>query len=485
MHLVSLGFPIPDRQVDNHSIANAPALFEYDACVLEPRVISHQIEAIAAGSGEFKTAEGAPVQAGAGGAFHYGLGELLQQRRHELARLLERGGIVLVFTYPNVPHPSVTTLPGADRYCILPAPPGVLYRPPQLLAGGGRERSVRSLDPRHPFSTYLDDLDGKIRSRAHWDTDAIPDFDSLGAVVGRSRGGAAAAVEFRLGPGRIVFLPPADYERKGLHRRPFSEAILESLTRALETPDDAVAPSWLRQYPLPGLAAAESKREEAETALREAENRLLEARAFHSEAAKYHGLLWRWGKYDWEPLVRDAFRVLGFTVSPDLDLPPELEDGDTIALLEVDASERTIEDRRYLALQRRVEEGFLHSQQRRKGVLVVNGERLQEPKLRRHPYSDALVGACEQLGYALITGDTLFDLVTYALEGADAEALAGIRRSILETDGLLAVEEAELPEPPAPSEPAATPPTPPAATVETPPTPVTADAADADGDGAD
>ena len=55
MRIVSVGFPIPDPQADNHSIANAPALFEYDGCVLDPRVISEQIEGIAAGSAGSRT----------------------------------------------------------------------------------------------------------------------------------------------------------------------------------------------------------------------------------------------------------------------------------------------------------------------------------------------------------------------------------------------------------------------------------------------
>jgi hypothetical protein len=68
---------------------------------------------------------------------------------------------------------------------------------------------------------------------------------------------------------------------------------------------------------------------------------------------------------------------------------------------------------------------------------------LLSPGARKQPYSDTLLNACNNFGYALITADALFALVTYALEGADAATLAGIRETILNTDGLLEVEETE------------------------------------------
>ena len=86
--------------------------------------------------------------------------------------------------------------------------------------------------------------------------------------------------------------------------------------------------------------------------------------------------------------------------------------------------------------------------ERRKGVIVVNGERLTAPQAREKPYSDLLVNACTNFGYALLSGETLFTLVTYALEESalddpDAGILAAIRDTILSSDGLVLVEEAD------------------------------------------
>jgi hypothetical protein len=450
MRIVTLGFAMPSAQVDNHSIANAPTLFEYDACLIDPRALSQQIEAIAAGASDLRRPDGTPVQAGASGAFRFGLGELLEQRAAELRRLLARGGVVVVMSYPNVPHPVVSTLPGSTRYTVLPAPVGVSYRPPQLVPGDGG--GVRALDPRHAFAGYLQDFSLRITYRARWETSLISDFESIGRVFGRSEGGADVAVDFQVGPGRVIFLPPTSMDLRGAQRRPLTESLVEGITRALETPPEEAAPSWVQGYALPGLAEAEDRLQAAEAAFAEAESQLAEARAFEGEAGKYRGLLWQEGRFGFEALARDALRALGFEVETDLGRPAKLrhrrEGGEeTTALLEVDASAGTVDERSYLGLQRRIEEEFLRSGKRRKGVIVVNGERKKSPTIRKSAYSDMLENACANFGYALITGETLFALVAFsldgALEGADAETLASIRETILSSEGLLAVEESD------------------------------------------
>ncbi|PZC45392.1 MAG: hypothetical protein DK306_001524 [Chloroflexi bacterium] len=441
MQIVSLGFPLPNPQVDNHSLANAPSLFEYDACIIDPRVVSTQIEEIVSGSGAFKSPDGVPLQAGATGAFHYGLGELLQQRHEELVRLLGRGGTVAVMAYPNVPHSRVTTLPGADRYSILPAAPGVVYRAPQLVPGDGR--TIQALDPTHPWSVYLNDLRGKLRYRAYWNLDAIPQTEADATVFARSDGGAAVGVEFKVGAGRLVFLPPPGSDMPGKARKPLTDAIVESVQRTLEDRGDEKSPGWLRSFSLPGLSEAQKILRSSQQEFAEAESRLVEAQAHVTDASKYHGLLWSAGHYSFEPLVRGAFRELGFTVSPNLNQAVDIREGNETALVELDASSQTVGEGAYLALQRRVEAEFLRSGVRRKGIVVVNGERMTEPDKRRTPHTDALLNACDNFGYALITGDVLFSLVTYALEGANSDTLEAIRETILETDGLLQVEESD------------------------------------------
>ena len=78
MRIVSIGCPVPSPNVDNHSIANAPSIFDYDACIIDPQSVSEQIEGIAATTLDVKAHDGRAISLGESGAFHFGLAELLQ-----------------------------------------------------------------------------------------------------------------------------------------------------------------------------------------------------------------------------------------------------------------------------------------------------------------------------------------------------------------------------------------------------------------------
>ena len=268
-------------------------------------------------------------------------------------------------------------------------------------------------------------------------------------------------VEFRVGPGQVIFLPPPTQELRGMQRRPMTEAIVDGIGRAFDAPPPETMPAWVRRFDLPGVKESETRLKEAEGSFAEAESQLVEARAFHAEAQKFRGLLWGEGHYTFEPLVHEAMQTLGFEVRDGAGGGRVLlheGDGDPpkqTALLEIDFADGTVTERSYLRLQRRIEEEFLRKGERRKGVIVVNGQRLTAPSERKQPYSDLLGNACANFGYALLTGDTLFTLVTYALEDTgledpDAETLAAIREIILDSDGPVSVEEmdedADIPE---------------------------------------
>ena len=440
MRVVSIGCPLPSPLVDNHSIANAPSLFDYDACVYDPRAVSEQIEGLAAGTQALRWADGRPVQAGASGAFAFGLGELLEQRRMELQQLIERGGVLLVFAHPNIAHPAVSSLPGLERYTLTPSPAAGALRWPVLRAADGKE--IRALAPQHPVGGYLDDLSGRLRYRAIWEERAAG-FPADAQVLARSIGGAVVAVEFAVGAGRLVMVPPPQEPLAASERKRFTAAILELLTRLVDEDGAGREPVWVQRYDTEPIAAARAALKEAEAALHEAERRCTETRAALAEAARFSELLWRPSGAKLSALAADAFRVLGFRVSADAASGAELSDGSEVALLEVEASDQEVSERVYLALQRRLEEYFLRRKVRLKGIIVVSGQRDLDPKMRRKAWRQPLVNACETFNYALIPVAALYELVNFAIEDPDAELLAELRASIRETAGVLEVEEPE------------------------------------------
>ncbi len=446
MRIISIGCPVPSPSVDNHSIANASSIFDYDACIIDLQSVSEQIEGIAATTLDVKAADGRAVSTGESGAFHFGLGELLQQRQLELQQLLDNGGVLVVFAYPNVRHPNIASFPGLNRYSLIPGPDGDPFKWPTLRPADGKD--VRPTVPQHAASGFLDDLAGRLRYRALFDLKA-----SDGAlIVGRSIGGAAVAAEFRIGPGRIVVLPPPD-TLAASQRKVFSLSLLEMIERLVQEPDSGAAPVWVRRYDTPEATSARDELTSAQNELKQAQRRVTEAESLLTDATRFQGMLWQSQNLAFRDVIADSFRVLGYTIGSAGD-NMEIRDGSETSVVELASANSAVSDRLYLTLQSRIEEQYLRRKSRPTGIIVANGHRQTDPRIRREPFPKTLINACETYGYALIPVEALFELVTFAGEASDEpEVLEEIRRSIADTAGVLEItleeevddEEAESP----------------------------------------
>ena len=198
-------------------------------------------------------------------------------------------------------------------------------------------------------------------------------------------------------------------------------------------------PAWVSSYALPGLTEREAQRQEAERELAAADARRAEARAEAETLERYRRLLWQEGKHGLEPIVRDALRLLGFTVTDDLDRQAEAACGEQTLLLEVEGSSEVADMAPHYRLRRRLEEGLERTARPQRGLVVVNGYRLRPPEERPAQYTDALRVAAETMRYGLVTGSQLFHAVERALEKDDA-AVAAFRERLLSTEGALPLE---------------------------------------------
>ena len=450
MRIISIGCPVPNPSVDNHSIANAPSIFDYDACVIDLQSVSEQIEGMAASTLDVKAPDGRAITQGESGAFHFGLAELLQQRRLEFQQLLDRGGLIILFAYPNVRHPSVPSFPGLNRYSLIPGPDSDPFKWPTLRPADGKD--VSPTIPEHAASDFLNELAGRLRYRALFDFQASSDA----TVIARSVGGAAVAAEFKLGPGRIVALPPAD-ALSSSQRKAFSTGLLEMIERLVQEPEQSAAPVWVRRYDTPEASEARDQLAAAQDELKQAQRRVTEAESLVADTTRFQTMLWQSQNQAFRDVIQDAFRVLGYTIAP-AESGIELRDGADLSVVELSSANNALSDRLYLTLQSRIEEQYLRRKSRPKGIIVGNGFRQTDPRIRREPFPRTLVDACETYGYAIIPVEALFELVTFATEAADEpEVLEEIRRSIAEASGVLEIaleEEVEEEEVEAASAPA-------------------------------
>lgn len=438
MRVLSLSFALPNPSVDNYSFASAPSFFDYDAAVVDPAALSRLIEEIADQSAEHASNAGEPLVNGATSPVAVGLADMLRRRQTETARLLARGGAVVCFAYPDVYHHRVVGFTGCDRYYWLPAPAGLQYREPHLLPGEGS--TVIPTDHEHPFAAYVDAFRDRLAYRAYF-SDAIPGFDGFGRVFARSTGGAAVGVELRVDAGKIVFLPPVAEPGKGAERHPLAEAIVDCLRRLLALTADESPPRWVREHTLPGLAELEAERSAAQEALAGAQSRLNEADGRLRDLDRYRRLLWQEGKFGLETAVRDAFALLEFQVTKDIDEPGALFTAGEKVLLEVEGSPQAVGMEPHYRLRRRLEQAIAETGRPQKGLIVVNGFRLAPPQERPPQYSDALRVAAESMRYCLLASSDLFAVVKRHLEG-DASAAGALRERLLSCEGALSPEDA-------------------------------------------
>ena len=438
MRVLSIGHPLPDAEIDNHSIFNAPTVFDYQAIVIDPRGVFEAIQSVIDASAQQLTHSDVPVVNGESGAAVTGIAEVLRRRRDEFARALERGAVVVVFTYPPATLSGVSGFSGCDRYFFLPAPPGMGWDTTLLRGGEGATATV--VDHAHPFAPVLDALRPELLYRAYFD-DRAPGFAGAGQVFARSPGGAPIGVQFAVGGGTVVFLP-ARKSARGAPPPALASAMVESVHELLRV-DDAEQPHWLADQRLPGLdeleqeAAAAGQRRDAEACSAAAAEQAV------AELAQVREVLWRGGELGLLPPVLRCMTLLGFEQRSDdrSGDGPRLLSPEGDLHLEAAASPEAVDMAPHYRLRQRLDAVIERGQQAPRGVIVVNGQRLTPPQRRDSQYRDSLRVAAEATGYALLTATELFAAARQALEDASEPALAAIRERIVGTDGVVTLAD--------------------------------------------
>ena len=430
MRILALGTALPDSSVDNYDWASAPSFFDYDALVVEPaQSVSKLVEGVVEGKGDAPlTYEDEAVLDGPTTASAVGLADLLRRRRDETERLLARGGLVVCFAYPDVPHPHVSGFTGCHRYYWLPAPKGLDYGSAYVKPASGTQ--VQPSDFEHPFADYLERVHSHVQYRA-----IFAEAFSGAHVIGRSNGGAAVAVELAVGGGRVVFLPALPPRIGPGERSNVTFNLVNAIRNALLLNAEGSPPAWLRDVSLPGLTDARQRLEAAEARLDEVEAEADEARNQSRALERYLRLLWQEGKYGLDLPVRDALALLGFASFSQPDEPAAFLYGGHHVYVETQGGSDAIGMEAHYRLRQRTESRIAAGAERPRGVIVINGWRERAPADREQQYADSLRIAAESMRYCVVTSAQLFEAVKAHLEG-NGEDAAFLNR-LIETEGVL------------------------------------------------
>ena len=421
--ILSLGFPLPGPQVDNHTFLSAPSFFDYDAIVVEPHALSLLIEGVVDGSIDATTFGDVPIANAAASPGSAALGDVLLRRRDETQALLAHGGVVVCFAHPAATHAGIAGVDALDDYYWLPAPP-------PLVAGDGSQAHV--VDFQHPLAAFVHGQLANIAYRAHFGVGVPP-----GCVFARSHGGAAIGAELPVERGRLIFLPALSAPPSGDGRYAMSDALQAGIRRALGVVAEGRAPGWLSAHPLPGLDERAAALAEAQRVRDDAQRALDTEETSHDELARYQRLLWQEGAVGIDDVVIDALKLIGFDVYATDRRELELRIDNAGALFEIESSEHPIDLAPHHRLRQRIERAIERRGEAPRGVLFVNGQRLEPPSQRTQPVTDALRVAAETMRYCIAPTSTLYEAVAAKLRGDEA-ATAEYRRRLVATDGLLA-----------------------------------------------
>jgi hypothetical protein len=441
VRVLSLGFPLPDPQVDNYDWAHAPSFFDYDAIVVDPAVaVSDLIEGVARDGLSFTSYNEEPVENGPTTATTVGLADLLRRRADEAERVLAKGGLVVVFAYPDVPHPRVSGFTGAHRYHWLPAPAGTGYGRPYLQTAEGI--SVVATDYEHPFADFFERHRGLVSYRAIMGEGA-EGFGEAAKIIARSPGGAVLGVDLAVGGGHVVLLPALYGRMTSSDRSAVATTLVSAIRNHLLIAAEGPAPAWVSGFDLPGLHEAQERTDRAEEKLERLEDEADDARKDYRVLDRYRRLLWQEGKYGLDLPVRDALSFLGMTSFSRPDDPAVLNYESQYVLLECEGSAGAVGMTPHFRLRARMEREIEETSRSPMGLIVVNGFRDLAPPTRPQQYIDALRVAAETMSYCVVEASRIFEAVQARMSGND-DGVKTFLRGLMETKGVYAGTSVEV-----------------------------------------
>ena len=439
MRVLAIGHALPNPAVDNRSIFDAPTLFDYEAILIDLEAVQQSIREAALATAEHRTSAGVPVVNGESIGGASGLAELLNRRRDEMTRALERGAVVACYLHPTSLLTEVAGMSGLDRYFLLPAPAGMGWDAETVRGGEGRTAAI--VDHAHPFAAVVEETRRRLHYRAYLN-DRAPGVAEHARVFARSAGGAPVGAQIPVLSGQLVLLP-AITEGSSQQAMPEAQVMVRAMQEALGRVDDDRRPRWLDDQPVPGLTEREQRVDEARAALERAQGAYDDARSAASELSPLREVLWRAGEQALMPPVLRCLELLGFSAREDgsgwLLASPEGE-----LLLEAEASVREVGMAPHYRLRARSDRLLEERARPARGLVVVSGHRMTEPGRREGQVSEALRAAAESVGYAILGVDELFWAASAALAGrdgaeggADEATLAGWRARLAVADGLV------------------------------------------------
>ncbi|MFC2051005.1 hypothetical protein ACFLTN_07520 [Chloroflexota bacterium] len=440
LRILSVDLKLDNDQITNESFLEAPSFHDFDIVVIDPLGVANFLN-----NQDHKYKDGFLTLDYDSKGTNKWIRNAISERRRETKHFLSRGRLlVCILRRPNSaylcsfrdewPKPNEEEN-WVNTYDWLP----LRYSSDSMISiltpAQGNRISLR--DSKHPFAPYFSDFNKQIYYEAYLDENKKPHYFENFYTIAETHGQFPVAFSFELEGGQVVFLPPIENPDPKKLAGVLLNCILANSGRI----EESAPPSWLRHYSasVPGLADLEHQEKTLTEQLQRLGKQLDNIQQQKAEREKYLKLLYEQGKFQLEPVVRGAFSLLGFTVKEAEPSDGLLESDEGVALLEIEGKDdKAINIDKYSKLLNYViNDEAQTGTKRKKGILVGNGFRLNDPKDRRQQFTREVIGAAKSIGFCLLSTQIMFDLVCKVLDDPDNDDLKRqIRQQLLATDGV-------------------------------------------------
>ncbi|MCA9855761.1 MAG: hypothetical protein KC458_00620 [Dehalococcoidia bacterium] len=437
MRVLSIGHRMRHRNLDNHTILNAPNIADYDAIVLDLGATFDTVREAAQQSAHYSTNADVPIVNGDSTDGMTGLAEVLQRRRDEIARALDNGATILVFTAPQSRFHGINGLHSFDRFFLLPAPDGVAWD--DRTVQGSEGTAVAVVDHDHPFVRVFEVYRRNVQYRAVFN-DRAEGVAKAGRVLIRATGGQAVGIDFPVLNGHLVFLPSPKASSAGNFPDQLGAAVMEAMQDQLGRPDED-PPRWANEFAPPGIEDRRNEVQRARADLDQAQAALDEAQKGLREEEYLRDALWAAGDAALLPAALKCGEIIGFRIARDGNSDPMFMDGSTAVHVVVAGAVDTVDMAAHYRLRARLDKIIETRAVNPRGVLIVNGQRQTHPLERKRQFEDAVRVAAEGQGYAILTASDLFRVAYAARAGLPEDRLAQARERIASTNGVVELDD--------------------------------------------
>jgi len=426
---------------ENYNFWKAPSFTDYDVVIIDPQYISNiWMEITPSRDGIRRT------YTNEDGGFGAGLLNFVVQRQNELISLLNNTEALLIcyLRKPGNPlyiiayHSRGKYESIIDIYSWIPE--NILDFPLEVRKG----KVISWINKKHPFSQYFNALRHNIHYEVIVNSENLPDN---AVPLAKNRVGEIVAFEIPFGQGRLLFLPPASQiEDSTSKTNKIGGVLIGCIKKVLDWQKPIEKPDWINNYTLPGEEDLRLSLNDLEEKLRVLNEKKNEIHEKLNRIEKLKSILYGTGKYELEPAVRDAFRVLGFNaLDPDeYDEDYDLYVKEEIYIIgEIEGTENQVD----ISKPRQLLEYILDIERegkKCKGILIGNGYRKINPEKRGEQFTKSAIQRCEKEGFCRMTTTELFKAVKAILaEPENKELKSLIKEEILKCETEFKFENVE------------------------------------------